>query len=72
MEELGRIPRYRLCRAILRNYLDYNEAKDYARKLKLKSNTEWAAYAKTDAKPINKLAAPQGRYKNKGWIDWKE
>lgn len=53
-------------------FISYKEARIYARNLKLKSNKEWAAHSKTDAKPMNIPAGPSQTYKNKGWIDWKD
>ena len=53
-----------------RNFLPFEEARDFARKLGLKSQTEWREWAKTDKRPKNISSAPVRTYKNKGWNGW--
>ncbi len=55
------------------NYLPFNEARDFARKLNLSNSAEWRQYVKTDKKPFDIPANPNQVYKNKGWVsmgDW--
>ena len=54
-------------------YLPFEEARDYVRKLKLKSYSDWIEYCKSGKKPRDIPSVPSYAYKNKGWIntnDW--
>jgi superfamily II DNA or RNA helicase/SAM-dependent methyltransferase len=56
-----------------RIYLPFEEARAFVRSLGLKSQAEWAAWAKSDDKPDNIPAQPYQTYKGKGWVsmgDW--
>jgi superfamily II DNA or RNA helicase len=55
-----------------RNYLPFNEARNYVRKLGLKNNIEWAAFCKSGKKPQNIPMAANDVYKKewKGLGDW--
>ena len=53
-----------------RQYLPFNEARDLVRQLNLKKKEEWIAWAKSNEKPNNIPASPDGIYKDKGWLGW--
>ena len=56
-----------------REYLSFNDARNFVRKLNLKDNTKWRKYAQSDERPDNIPSLPHKTYKNKGWIslgDW--
>ncbi len=53
-----------------RIFLPFEEARDFARQLKLTGKKEWADWAKTKSKPNDIPATPQGFYKNRGWLGW--
>ena len=52
--------------------VSFEESKTFARKLKLKSSTEWKKYRKTSSKPSNIPSAPDAFYKDTGWISWSD
>ncbi len=57
----------------LREYRSFEEARDYARSLNLKSVTEWRKHTKTSEFPSDIPVAPNGTYEGKGWVsmgDW--
>lgn len=51
-------------------FKDFEEARDFVRKLDLKSNKDWKVYSKSSNRPINIPASPDNSYKEKGWISW--
>jgi hypothetical protein len=51
-------------------FLPFKDARDRARKLGLKSQTEWFDSRKSGSIPDNISASPHKTYKNKGWISW--
>jgi len=54
-------------------YRPYDNAKEFANKLKLKNTIEWYEYCKSGKKPDDIPSNPQNTYKNKGWKgigDW--
>ena len=53
-----------------RQYLPFDEARDLVRQLNLKNKEEWIAWAKSNEKPNNIPASPDGIYKDKGWLGW--
>jgi hypothetical protein len=53
-----------------REYLSFEEAKEFAHKLKFKTQIEWKKYCKSKNKPDNIPANPYGVYKDKGWKSW--
>jgi hypothetical protein len=55
-----------------RNFRTYKEARKFIKSLKLKSNQEWRDYLKSGKKPIDIPSAPEGVYKDKGWIGWND
>lgn len=52
-------------------YLDFYEARQFARGLELNSAREWKSYVGKN-RPKNMPYDPQQFYKNKGWIGWKD
>ncbi len=59
----------------LRKYRNFNQARAFARKLKLKSGKEWFDYTKGQNKKKPKLpddipASLDRVYKGKGWKNW--
>lgn len=52
------------------NWLPFEEAREYARSLGLKSTIEWQAFVKTKVIPSNIPKRPDNAYKNSGWISW--
>ena len=54
----------------LKNYLSFEEARDYVRKLNLKNSNEWKNYVKiNNVQNIPKRA--DGTYEYEGWSGWK-
>ena len=56
-----------------REYRSFNKARDYVRKLNLKSQADWREYCKSGKKPLDIPSSPNKIYKNKGWLslpDW--
>lgn len=51
-------------------WIPFEEARDYARSLKLYSRREWLEYCKSGKKPKNIPQAPISVYKNEGWAGW--
>jgi len=51
-------------------WLTYEEARNYVRQKKLDGKEDYAAFAKSDAKPKDIPSSPYKTYKNKGWISW--
>jgi len=55
-----------------KEYLSYEETREFVSKLNIKSQTEWFQYSKSENKPDNIPADPYSAYKKKGWISWSE
>lgn len=55
-----------------KNFLKYNDCREYVVKLKIKSIYEWRKYCKSGLKPDNIPSCPDKNYKNCGWIDFGE
>ncbi|MGY5151892.1 MAG: integrase repeat-containing protein [Candidatus Nitrosopumilus sp. bin_6a] len=53
-----------------RDYLKFEDARKFVKKLNISSANEWRAYCKSDNKPKNIPSVPYKTYKNKGWIGW--
>ncbi|MEY4966703.1 MAG: hypothetical protein RL274_2286, partial [Pseudomonadota bacterium] len=51
----------------LRKYRPFKQARAFARKLNLKSRTEWSAYARSGKLPADVPADPGQAYEGKGW-----
>jgi superfamily II DNA or RNA helicase len=54
----------------LRHYRSFKKARELARGLGLKSQTEWRDYSRSGKKPDGIPAAPQFVYANDGWAGW--
>ena len=57
----------------LRKYRSFDEARAYARRLSLKSETEWRSYCKSGQKPADIPGSPEDQYAKTGWAgfgDW--
>ena len=50
--------------------MPFEDAKKFARNLNFKSSKYWKEFAKTNKKPSNIPAAPQGVYADSGWKGW--
>lgn len=54
----------------LREYLDFQSAREIIQTLRLKSIRFWKEYIKSGKKPLNIPSLPDKVYKGKGWISW--
>jgi hypothetical protein len=52
------------------NWRPFEEAREFARNLKLKDSGEWHIWAQSDARPIDIPADPAGVYQGEGWTVW--
>ena len=52
------------------NYVDFIEAREFARKLGFSSSKQWSEFSKTVDKPNNIPASPSKVYSDKGWNGW--
>ena len=55
----------------LKNYLSFEEAKEYATNLNLNSSKEWKGHIR-DNKIQNIPSKPDSKYKDDGWVSWKD
>ena len=53
-----------------RNFVTFNDAKKFAKSLKLKKAADWSKYLKNNKRPSNIPWHPDTYYKNKGWNGW--
>ena len=51
-------------------FLSFEEARDYARGLKLSSQKKWFFWARSEERPYNIQFNPDRFYKDQGWISW--
>ncbi len=51
-------------------YRSFSNARAFVNALNLKNVEEWREYCKSGQKPNDIPSAPNGTYKNKGWINW--
>jgi superfamily II DNA or RNA helicase len=54
----------------LREFLPFEDAREFAKNLNLNSLNEWMDYCSLGNKPINIPRIPSRTYKNEGWINW--
>jgi superfamily II DNA or RNA helicase len=54
----------------LREYLDFQSAREIIQSLSIKSVKFWKEYVKSGGKPLNIPNLPDKVYKGKGWISW--
>ncbi len=52
------------------NWRGFEEAREYARGLKLKSSTEWNKHTKSNNFPKDIPVAPDQIYRSQGWANW--
>ncbi len=52
------------------NWLSFEKARTYVRKLNLSSYTDYKKYFKSENRPYDIPTEPQKVYKGKGWTDW--
>ncbi|MDB4852205.1 DEAD/DEAH box helicase family protein, partial [Alphaproteobacteria bacterium] len=55
------------------NWMNFNEAREFARKLRLKTQSEWHNYVKSEKRPYDIPTNPRVIYQNNGWLgygDW--
>ena len=48
----------------------FEEARDFARSLNLRNQTEWKEYLESGERPNDIPSSPDSNYKNNGWINW--
>ena len=48
----------------------FKEAREFARSLKLRNQTEWKEYLESGERPNDIPSSPDSNYKNNGWINW--
>ncbi|MCY3973206.1 MAG: DEAD/DEAH box helicase family protein, partial [Candidatus Dadabacteria bacterium] len=53
-----------------REYRSFEEARKYARSLRLKGKAEWDKHTKTSDFPEDITVHPDRSYKGKGWVNW--
>jgi hypothetical protein len=53
-----------------RQYRSFEEAREFARSLKLKGGKEWQVHCKSGNNPDDIPSHPDRTYKNKGWTNW--
>ena len=51
-------------------FLQYEDAKNFVKKLNLGNNLEWRNYCNSGEKPNNIPSSPDIEYKNTGWTNW--
>ena len=57
----------------LKTFRPFKQARDYARQLNIKSQTEWRAFSTTGKLPVDIPSNPNVTYKDNGWAgyaDW--
>ena len=57
-------------RAYPKKFRKFEEAREFARSLKLRSRSAWRKWAKTQQRPSSIPTKPDRTYKNSGWIDF--
>ena len=55
-----------------RVFRPFEDARDYARSLRLKSQGEWSPYCKSGQKPDDIPGDPSKSYKDRGWTSWSD
>ena len=54
-----------------KDFLPFDQARTFARSLKLLTSTDWNTWCKKNMRPENIPSVPYITYKNKGWKNWK-
>jgi predicted helicase len=52
------------------NWRSFEDAREFVRRLHLKSQVEWFDYCKSDQKPNDIPGSPQHIYAEAGWVNW--
>jgi hypothetical protein len=55
-----------------KDFLSFEEAREYVKSLNLKSQSEWTEYSKSGQKANNIPVAPSQKYKGNGWTNWND
>lgn len=55
---------------VLPGYLPFNQARQYARKLKFQRREEWLQWSRANKRPSFIPLTPERTYKDKGWVSW--
>lgn len=55
-----------------KNIISFEDAREFARSLKLKSCRKWKNYSKSGRRPKNIPGTPNRSYKDKGWVNWND
>lgn len=53
-----------------REYCSFEEAKEFAKNIGIKTWKEWQNFSKSGKRPLNIPCSPEQVYKDKGWINW--
>jgi superfamily II DNA or RNA helicase len=59
--------------SLSQDWMPFEKARDFVRKLKLKNTDDWRRYCKSNLRPLGIPSNPHTIYKNKGWVsfgDW--
>ena len=56
--------------SINREFLPFEEAREFARSLNIKDGSKWREYSKSGRRPHNIPSCPNVKYKGKGWKGW--
>jgi hypothetical protein len=52
------------------DFLPFEEAREFARNLKLNGDKDWKKWCKSGKKPDDIPSAPNIIYKDSGWVSW--
>jgi hypothetical protein len=55
-----------------KTFLPFEEARTFVRALHLKNYADWCLYRKSSNRPHDIPSSPNGYYKNKGWVGYKD
>jgi len=53
-----------------KEWRDFDDAKEFVHRLRIKNQRDWTTYCKSDKKPEDIPYHPERQYKNKGWINY--
>jgi len=55
-----------------KEFREFEIAREFARTLNLKSNTEWRIFSRSNKRPTDIPSMPERVYKHNGWISWSD
>jgi len=55
-----------------RDFLSFEEAREFVHGLKLKTHNDWIDYVESGKRPANVPANPYLFYKGRGWVNWND